>query len=83
MYQATHPLIAVLMSLSVAVLVGQIDKIDFEKDQVGKAPAGWTATQTGTGAATWTIVQDSTAPSPDNSVRHEGAEDQWMKVPSK
>jgi hypothetical protein len=72
MYQATHPLIAVLMFLSTAVLVGQIDKIDFEKDQVGKAPAGWTATQTGTGAATWTVVQDSTAPSRPNVLKQSG-----------
>ena len=72
MYQATHPLIAVLMFLSTAVLVGQIDKVDFEKDQVGKAPAGWTATQTGTGAATWTVVQDSTAPSRPNVLKQSG-----------
>src|SRR4051812_41827333 len=34
----------------------------FDKNDVDKAPTGWTATQTGTGAAKWTVVRDEAAP---------------------
>lgn len=68
----TRLLVTALVSLSVVVLAGQTIRIDFEKDDVGKAPAGWTATQTGTGAATWAVVQDSTAPSTPNVLKQSG-----------
>lgn len=47
-------------------------KIDFDKDPVGKPPAGWTATQTGRGTGTWAIVQDPTAPSKPNVLKQSG-----------
>jgi len=72
MHDVNRPLIAVFVCASVATLVGQNVKIDFDKDQVGKAPAGWTATQTGTGAATWTVIQDTTAPSGPNVLKQSG-----------
>ncbi len=46
--------------------------IDFEKDEVGKPPAGWIATQTGQGEAKWTVVQDDTAPSKPNVLKQSG-----------
>ena len=46
--------------------------IDFQKDEVGKPPAGWTATQTGGGEAKWTVVQDDTAPSKPNVLKQSG-----------
>jgi hypothetical protein len=55
-----------------AVLSGETVKIDFEKDAVGRPPAGWTATQTGTGTATWTVVQESSAPSGANVLKQSG-----------
>lgn len=36
--------------------------VTFVKADVDRAPGGWTATQTGTGAAKWTVVRDDTAP---------------------
>ena len=38
MHDVTCSLIAVLVSLNVAAVVGQTLIIDFDKDQVGKAP---------------------------------------------
>jgi hypothetical protein len=72
MHDVACSLIAGLVSLNVAALVGQTVTIDFDKDQVGKAPGGWTATQTGTGAAKWSVVQDSTAPSKPNVLKQSG-----------
>lgn len=72
MHDVRRPLIVAFMCLGVAALIGQTVKIDFDKDQAGKAPAGWTATQTGTGAAQWLVVQDSTAPSRPNVLKQSG-----------
>jgi protein-tyrosine-phosphatase len=36
--------------------------VRFVAADIGKAPGGWTATQTGTGDAKWTVVRDDTAP---------------------
>ncbi|MBI3401202.1 MAG: hypothetical protein HY048_07250 [Acidobacteria bacterium] len=55
-----------------ASLLAQATKVDFEKDQAGALPAGWTATQTGSGFAKWTIEQDSTAPSGPNVLKQSG-----------
>jgi hypothetical protein len=72
MHDVTCSLIAVLVSVHVAALLGQTVTIDFDHDQPGKAPAGWTATQTGKGAAKWSVVQDSTAPSQPNVLKQSG-----------
>src|SRR5882762_5365161 len=45
---------------------------DFDQESVGKDPAGWMATQTGTGGALWSVVQDGTAPSPPNVLKQSG-----------
>ena len=72
MRDVTYSFIAVLVFLNVAALFGQTVIIDFDKDQAGQAPAGWTATQTGSGAAKWSVVQDSTAPSKPNVLKQSG-----------
>jgi len=36
--------------------------VHFAAAEVGRAPTGWTATQTGTGEAKWAVVRDETAP---------------------
>jgi len=46
--------------------------IDFDKDEAGKPPAGWTATQTGTGVARWAVIADATAPSKPNVLKQSG-----------
>src|SRR5262245_50755210 len=54
----------------VALLVGNSAVADdkeksftFEKDSLGKVPAGWKEAQTGKGKSAWKVVADDTAPS--------------------
>jgi 3-keto-disaccharide hydrolase len=55
-----------------APLFAQATKVDFENDQAGTPPAGWTATKTGSGSAKWTIEKDSTAPGGPNVLKQSG-----------
>ena len=63
---------------STAVLLGALiaggaaETMNFDKSDVGKPPAGWTATQTGTGQAKWAVVADDTAPSRPNVLKQSG-----------
>ena len=65
-------LTVVLATLMLAVAPQAVDTVTFDKAPAGKPPAGWTATQTGTGAAIWAIVQDATAPSKPNVLKQSG-----------
>lgn len=60
--------------LSTIVLASPVfaDTADFDKAEIGKPPAGWTATQTGTGQANWAVVQDDSAPSRPNVLKQSG-----------
>jgi len=48
------------------------EAVNFDNAEAGKAPAGWTATQTGSGQAKWEIVRDDTAPSKPNVLKQSG-----------
>jgi hypothetical protein len=48
------------------------EAVNFDKAEAGKPPAGWTATQTGSGQAKWAVVQDETAPSKPNVLKQSG-----------
>lgn len=48
------------------------DSVNFDSSPVGQAPAGWTATKTGSGSAKWTIERDDTAPSKPNILKQSG-----------
>jgi hypothetical protein len=48
------------------------ETVNFDNTDLGKAPRGWTATQTGTGQAKWTVVADETAPSKPNVLKQSG-----------
>ena len=48
------------------------DSVNFDAGTVGQAPAGWTATRTGSGDAKWTIEKDDTAPSKPNVLKQSG-----------
>ncbi len=48
------------------------DSVNFDAGTVGQAPAGWTATRTGSGDAKWTIEKDDTAPSKPNVLKQAG-----------
>lgn len=60
-------------ALMAAPLLAQTTKVDFTTDQAGKPPAGWTATQTGSGHALWTVEKDDTAPSKTNVLKQSGS----------
>ena len=65
--------VALLMLIMSANITGQNQgKSDFDRDEVGKPPAGWTATQTGSGTANWVVVADSTAPTRPNVLKQAG-----------
>ncbi len=65
-------IIASLSIASVTAVMGQALTVNFDKDEAGKPPAGWTATQTGTGAAKWTVIKDESAPSQPNALKQSG-----------
>lgn len=62
-------IIAMTTLITTAALAGTVN---FDDAKPGEAPAGWTATQTGSGAAKWTIETDDTAPSKPNVLKQSG-----------
>src|SRR5262249_32943894 len=54
------------------IAAGANQTVTFDAADVGKPPAGWTATQTGSGHAIWAVVQDDTAPSKPNVLKQSG-----------
>jgi 3-keto-disaccharide hydrolase len=46
--------------------------ITFDTAEAGKPPAGWIASQTGSGHAQWTVVADTSAPSKPNVLKQSG-----------
>src|SRR5437899_6963153 len=64
-----------LVTLAVAAVLAAVaaaDSVNFDAGTVGQAPAGWTATRTGSGDAKWTIEKDDTAPSRPNVLKQSG-----------
>ena len=64
-----------IMTLAVAAVLAAVaaaDSVNFDAGTVGQAPAGWTATRTGSGDAKWTIEKDETAPSRPNVLKQSG-----------
>jgi len=61
--------LVVALTLTIAAMA---DSVKFDDAQVGQAPAGWTATRTGSGNAKWTIEKDDTAPSKPNVLKQSG-----------
>jgi hypothetical protein len=47
--------------------------VNFDESKPGEAPAGWTATKTGSGSPRWTVEKDDTAPSKRNILKQSGA----------
>ena len=48
------------------------ETVNFDSADIGKAPPGWIATQTGSGKAKWTIEKDDSAPSKSNVLKQSG-----------
>jgi hypothetical protein len=61
--------LVVAVTLAVAAVA---DIVNFDNAPSGQAPAGWTATKTGSGNAKWTIERDDTAPSKPNVLKQSG-----------
>jgi hypothetical protein len=65
-------------TIAAAILLmaaGPGQTVNFDKDEAGKPPSGWTATQTGRGRAQWAVVQDDSAPSKPNVLKQSGQAD--------
>jgi len=67
----------ILNTTIIAFAAGQVllaagTVINFDDLKPGTAPAGWTATQTGTGKAQWVIEKDDSAPSKPNVLKQAG-----------
>jgi hypothetical protein len=69
-----HMLVAATLMLSLALVcvAALASVVNFDNLPIGSAPAGWTATQTGTGNAKWTIEKDDSAPSKSNVLKQSG-----------
>ena len=60
------------MAVGVATALATAETVNFDKMTTGPAPAGWTATQTGSGTAKWAIEKDDSAPSKPNVLKQSG-----------
>src|SRR5437764_137988 len=64
--------VATLVITSTLSVLAVADSVNFDNAPVGQAPAGWTATKTGSGNAKWTVEKDDTAPSKPNVLKQSG-----------
>ena len=62
--------VGILASLMSATALAQT--VNFDSDEAGTAPAGWTCGVTGTGSPHWTVVADPGAPSKSNVLMQSG-----------
>jgi len=65
-------LAVIVLTTAVAAAAAGPDVVNFDKSPLGQPPAGWTATQTGTGNAKWTVEKDDNAPSKPNVLKQSG-----------
>ncbi|PYK82332.1 MAG: hypothetical protein DME41_10020 [Verrucomicrobia bacterium] len=61
-----------IMAVGMATALASAETVNFDKMTTGAAPAGWTATQTGSGTAKWAIEKDESAPSKPNVLKQSG-----------
>ena len=62
MFGAKHAVVAIAVCGSVAALIGQTLRLDFEKDEVGKSPKGFSFGLTGQGkAGVWVVKKEDPA----------------------
>ena len=60
------------MAMTMATALAIAETINFDDMKSGAAPAGWTATQTGSGSAKWSVEKDDSAPSKPNVLKQSG-----------
>src|SRR5258707_15694152 len=61
-----------IMAMTMATAVAIAETVNFDDMKFGAVPAGWTATQTGSGTAKWAIEKDESAPSKPNVLKQSG-----------
>jgi hypothetical protein len=61
-----------IMAMTMATAGAIAETVNFDDMKSGAAPAGWTATQTGSGTAKWAIEKDNSAPSKPNVLKQSG-----------
>src|SRR5438046_3465357 len=67
------PMKILLVLVAVTLMARMAESVDnFDSSPIGGAPAGWTATKTGSGDAKWTVEKDDTAPSKPNVLKQSG-----------
>src|SRR3989441_7450566 len=64
--------VATLIVAGTLAIAAVADVVNFDNAPAGQAPAGWTATKTGSGNAKGTIEKDDTAPSKPNVLKQSG-----------
>src|SRR2546426_11818309 len=64
--------VATLIVAGTLAIAAVADVVNFDNAPAGQAPAGWTATKTGSGNAKWTIERDDSAPSKPNVLKQSG-----------
>ena len=57
-----------IIAMALAAGLAAAETVNFDNMQTGAPPAGWTATQTGSGTAKWAVEKDDSAPR-NNQVR--------------
>jgi len=63
---------ALIVMTSLTTTAVFAETVNFDDAKIGEAPAGWTATNTGSGNAKWTVEKDDTAPSKPNVLKQSG-----------
>jgi predicted peroxiredoxin len=71
-FQTMKIIALLILSLASPTTTAFAGTINFDDAKAGEAPAGWTATQTGSDNAKWTIEKDDTAPSQPNVLKQSG-----------
>ncbi len=61
-----------IMAMTMVTGLAMAETVNFDDMKSGAAPAGWTATQTGSGTAKWAIEKDESAPSKPNVLKQSG-----------
>ena len=61
------------MTMTMVTAFASAETVNFDDMKNGTAPAGWTATQTGSGSAKWSVEKDESAPSKPNVLKQSGA----------
>ncbi len=68
-----NTLCAILLGCALLVGRAMADAAIFQDADLGRPPAGWTSTKTGSGSPHWTVEKDATAPSKTNVLKQSGA----------